>query len=112
MHELGITRNIVAIVGDAAKGRRVRKVTLEVGALSGIMPEAIAFCFDVVAAGTALEGATLDIRKVEGRGRCSACGAEFATATLYTPCSCGSRHIERVAGEELLIKTMELEEAA
>jgi hydrogenase nickel incorporation protein HypA/HybF len=58
-----------APVSDAAKGRRVRRVTLEVGALSGIMPEAIAFCFDVVAAGTALEGATLDIRKVEGRGR-------------------------------------------
>ena len=76
------------------------------------MPEAIAFCFDVVAAGTALEGAVLDIRNVEGRGRCTACGAEFATATLYTPCSCGSRQIERLAGEELLIKTMELEEAA
>ena len=112
MHELGITRNIVAIVSDAAKGRRVRKVTLEVGALSGIMPEAIAFCFDVVAAGTALDGATLDIRKVEGRGRCAACGVEFATAALYTPCACGSRQIERLAGEELLIKTMELEEAA
>jgi hydrogenase nickel incorporation protein HypA/HybF len=112
MHELGITRNIVAIVSDAAKGRRVRKVTLEVGALSGIMPEAIAFCFDVVAAGTALDGATLDIQKVAGRGRCVACGAEFATTTLYTPCACGSRQIERLAGEELLIKTMELEEAA
>jgi len=112
MHELGITQNIVAIVSDAAKGRRVRKVTLEVGALSGIMPDAILFCFDVVAAGTALEGATLDIREVEGRGRCAACGAEFATETLYTPCPCGSRQIERLAGEELLIKTMELEEAA
>ncbi|HET9574135.1 MAG TPA: hydrogenase/urease maturation nickel metallochaperone HypA [Methyloceanibacter sp.] len=53
-----------------------------------------------------------DIRNVAGRGRCVACGAEFATTTLYTPCACGSRQIERLAGEELLIKTMELEEAA
>ena len=112
MHELGITRNIVAIVGDAAKGRRVRRVTLEVGALSGVMTEAIAFCFDVVADGTALEGAELDIREIEGRARCAACGTEFATATLYTPCPCGSRQVERLAGEELKIKTMELEEAA
>jgi hydrogenase nickel incorporation protein HypA/HybF len=110
MHELGITQNIVAIVSEAARGRRVRKVTLEIGALSGVMPEAIAFCFDVVAAGTPIEGAALDIRKVEGRGRCRTCGAEFAAPTLYTPCACGSRQIERVAGEELLIKTMELEE--
>lgn len=57
-------------------------------------------------------GATLDIRHIEGRARCTACGAEFETATLYTPCSCGSRQLERLQGEELNIKTMELEEAA
>ena len=35
MHELGITQNIVAIVGEAAKGRRVHRVTLEVGEALG-----------------------------------------------------------------------------
>jgi len=65
MHELSITRNIVAIVEEAAKGRRVRRVTLEVGELSGVVSEAIAFCFDVVAAGTALEGASLEIKKLK-----------------------------------------------
>lgn len=79
MHELGITRNIVAIAGEAARGRRVIRITLEVGALAGVMAEAIAFCFDVVAQGTAVEGAVLDIVPL--------------------------------AGTELLIKTMELEEA-
>jgi hydrogenase nickel incorporation protein HypA/HybF len=112
MHELGITRNIVAIVADAAKGRKVRRVTLEVGELSGVMTDAIAFCFDVVAQDTVLEGAELDIRVIPGRARCSACGAEFETATLYTPCDCGSRRLEQLQGEELNIKTMELEEAA
>jgi hydrogenase nickel incorporation protein HypA/HybF len=45
MHELGITRNIIAIVGEVAKGRRVARVTLEVGTLSGVMGTASAFCF-------------------------------------------------------------------
>lgn len=112
MHELGITRNIVAIVSNAAQGRRVRRVTLEVGELSGVMTDAIAFCFDVVVAGTVLEGAELDIRTIEARARCGACGIEFATATLYTPCACGSHQLERLQGEELNIKSMELEEAA
>lgn len=80
MHELGISRNIVAIVADAAAGRRVRRVTVEIGARSGVVPHALRFSFDVVAEGTLLEGAALDIRE--------------------TP------------GEELLIKTMELEETA
>lgn len=110
MHELGIVRNIVAIVGDAAKGRRVRRVNIEVGELSGVMTDAIAFCFDAVARGTLLEGAALQIRKIEGRARCDACGAEFATQTLFTPCSCGSRRLTRLQGEELNIKSMELEE--
>jgi hydrogenase nickel incorporation protein HypA/HybF len=112
MHELGITRNIVAIVADAAQGRKVRRVTLEVGELSGVMTDAIAFCFDVVAQGTVLEGAQLDLKVIPGRARCTACGTEFDTATLYTPCACGSRRLEQLQGEELNIKTMELEEAA
>jgi hydrogenase nickel incorporation protein HypA/HybF len=110
MHELGIVRNIVAIVGDAAKGRRVRRVTLDVGKLSGVMPDAIAFCFETVAQGTMLEGATLEIRQIEGRARCNACGSEFATDTLFTPCDCGSRQFKRLQGEELNIKSMELAE--
>ena len=77
MHELGITRNIVAIVGEAAGGRRVTRVTLEIGKLSGVMADAVAFCFDVVAQGTALEGASLEILEIDGRARCEACGIEF-----------------------------------
>ena len=112
MHELGIARNIVAIVSDAAQGRRVRRVTLEVGRLSGVMTDAIAFCFPIAAEGTVLEGAALDIREIEGRARCASCGVEFVMPTLYTACSCGSRQVVRLQGYELKIKTMELEEAA
>ena len=98
MHELGITRNVIAIVSDAADGRPVRKVTLEIGKLSGVMADAIAFCFDAVAKGTPLEGAKLDIREIDGRGRCSVCGADFAMPALYTPCPCGSRRAIRKLG--------------
>ncbi len=107
MHELGITQNIVSIVAGHADGRPVRRVVLEVGALAGVMTDAIAFCFDVVASGTALEGAALEIRKVEARARCRACGAEFMQETLFSPCPCGSRQFERLAGEELNIKEFE-----
>lgn len=112
MHELGITRNIVAIVEDAAAGRRVRRVTLDVGKLSAVMPDAIAFCFEAVARGTALEGATLDIRQIEGRARCDSCASEFAVDTLWASCACGSRRLTRLQGEELNIKSMEVEQEA
>lgn len=112
MHELGITRNIVAIAGDAAKGRRVLRVTLDVGVLAGVMPEAIRFCFETVAQGTALDGARLEINEIDGRARCRACGTVYATPTFFTACACGSRTCERLSGDELKIRSIELEEAA
>jgi hydrogenase nickel incorporation protein HypA/HybF len=112
MHELGICRNIVAIVSEAAKGRTVRCVTLEVGALSGVVPEALEFAFEAAAHGTALEGATLVIDRVSGAAHCRDCGAEFPLAALQAACGCGSRDLVRQGGEELNIKTMELVDAA
>jgi hydrogenase nickel incorporation protein HypA/HybF len=112
MHELSITRNIVAIVDEAARGRHVRRVTLQIGKLSGVMPGAVAFCFDIVAQGTALAGARLNIEEIEGRARCKACGGEYVMPHLAAPCPCGSRQVALLRGEELKIATMEIEEAA
>ena len=112
MHELGISRNIVAIVGEAAGERCVRRVTCEIGKLSGVIPESLLFCFDAVTAGTKLEGAALDIREIEGRAHCRACSAEFTVSSFFEACACGSRQLAYIAGEELNVKSMELDEVA
>lgn len=106
MHELSITRNIVAIVSERANGAKVTQVTLEVGKLSAVIPDAIRFCFDIVAQGTVLEGAQLDVIEVPGNGRCRDCGLDVELRTLVDRCLCGSSNIERFAGEELTIKQM------
>jgi hydrogenase nickel incorporation protein HypA/HybF len=108
MHELALTQSIVEMVAEHAQGRTVRRVTLEVGKLTCVMPDALRFCFDLVAAGTALDGAMLDIREIEGRARCVTCGEEFIRHTLYTTCSCGALDFARISGEELRIKEYEL----
>jgi len=112
MHELTIAREIVAIAEKATRGRRVRRVRLDVGELSGMLPDAIQFCFDIAARGTALDGALLDIHRIAGRARCRTCGSIFDTKALFQACRCGSRDIERLAGEELKVRDMEIEEAA
>lgn len=109
MHELGITRNIVAIVGEHARGRKVTRVVVDIGRLSGVMSDAVRFAFDVVSRGTALEGARLDINDIEALACCCACHTKFATPNFYTPCACGSRDIERLAGEELCVREFEFE---
>ena len=107
MHELGITRNIVAIVSERAGAMRVKRVALEIGKLSAIVPDAIRFCFDVCSQGTPLEGAELDIREIAGRGRCLVCGEILELEKPFGKCACGSGQIQCIAGEEMKIKEME-----
>jgi hydrogenase nickel incorporation protein HypA/HybF len=110
MHELALTQAIVETAEGAAQGRRVLRVSLVIGKLAGVMTEAIRFCFPEVARGTVLEGAALDILEPEGRALCRACGAEFATPDLWTKCRCGTFALTRLQGEELTIKSIEIEE--
>jgi hydrogenase nickel incorporation protein HypA/HybF len=110
VHELSITRNMVAIVAEHAAGQRVRRVRLEVGRLSAVMPDALRFCFDICAQGTAAEGAELEIIEIAGRARCRACGDELELDDLVGCCpACGSAALSVIAGEELNIKEMEVE---
>jgi hydrogenase nickel incorporation protein HypA/HybF len=110
MHEMGITQSIVSIVTEQAHGRKVRRVTLEIGKLSPIMPDAIRFCFDVLAQDSVIAGAALDIIEVPGKATCLECAAEVSLADMFGQCMCGSRRLRRIAGEELNIKSMEVEE--
>lgn len=108
MHELSITRNIVAIVAERAAGQRVTRVRLAIGRLSAIQPEAIRFCFDICAAGTVAAGAVLEIIEVPGRARCQGCGAEIELLIPVGRCSaCSTGTLKLIAGEEMLIKEIE-----
>jgi hydrogenase nickel incorporation protein HypA/HybF len=110
MHELAVTCGVVELVREAAKGRRVLRVTVEIGKLSGVVPDAVAFCFPVATKGTSLEEAELEIREVDGFARCSICDREFPTPSMMTICRCGSSRLTRIRGEELNLKSIEVEE--
>ena len=109
MHELSITRNIVAIVTERARDAKVLRIKLEIGKLSAIMPDAVRFCFDIVAKGTVADGAVLEIHEIPGRGQCRNCHKEMLLEQLFAYCECGSNEIDRIAGEELKIKEMEVD---
>lgn len=110
MHEMSITASLVEICEQNSGGRRVTSVTLEIGDLSGIMPESVEFCFDVCTQDTLLEGAVLDIERIPGKGNCSGCGAEFPVHAYYEPCpACGGYGVAITAGEELRVKELEVE---
>ncbi len=109
MHELSITQSIVDVVAERTTGRTVVAVQVRVGRLSGVVPDAMAFCFEIAATGTPVEGARLDIEEIDGRIACHTCGLESAAADLVRLCPCGSADVDVVAGEELTVVSVELE---
>lgn len=107
MHELSITQSVVDAVTERMADARVRRIRLEVGRLSGLVPDAVRFCFELVAAGTTCEGATLEIDEPTGRAACRTCGAEFETGDVLPLCACGSADVAVEGGQELRIREVE-----
>lgn len=112
MHELSIAESVVQVASRHANGRRVTKVYLKVGHLRQVVPSALAFSFELVAQGTPAEGAELEIQEVRATGLCKDCGEESRLSAFPLVCnSCGGLDLEIIGGEELLVESLELEEA-
>jgi hydrogenase nickel incorporation protein HypA/HybF len=111
MHELSIASAIVAIAARHAAGRRVTAVEVRVGHLRQVVPDSLAFAFELVAEGTEVEGAQLRLHEVPAAGRCRACATEGPLTSFPLHCAaCGSLDVEVIRGEELLVDSLELEE--
>lgn len=108
MHELAITQSIVDAVLDQTGDRRVTAVRLRVGRLAGVVPDALEFCFDLVSAGSRLEGARLEIEEPAGEAHCRSCGDDFHLPDLILLCPCGSADVEVLAGRELMLCSVEV----
>ena len=116
MHELSIAQGIVDLVRQHVPGERardVRTVRVRLGALSGVVADSLAFCFDAVVDGTPLAAAQLDIEGVPTEAACDDCGRRFAPADLVFRCpACGSGRVRLLAGQELQVVHVELDEAS
>ena len=111
MHELAIAGHVVDIAARHADGRRVTKVYLKVGHLRQVVPSALSFSFDLVAHGTMVEGAALDLEEIPATGLCRNCGTESHLKTFPLLCkACGGSDLEITQGEELYVESLEMEE--
>ena len=114
MHELSIAQGIVDIVGQYVPRERhetVRVVRIRVGDLAGVVPDSLAFCFTAVTAGTPMAGTLLEIEHVPYTIRCTDCANESTTEPGLAICPvCGSRTTTIVAGTELQVMTIDVDE--
>jgi hydrogenase nickel incorporation protein HypA/HybF len=111
LHELAIADSVVQIASRHADGRQVTKVYLKVGHLRQVVPSALAFSFELVAQGTPVEGAELEMEEVPVLGRCRECGVESRLESFPLQCgTCGGFELQILEGEELYVDSLELEE--
>ncbi len=112
MHELSLMENTLAVVFEEARkngAERVTSLRMRVGALSGVVPEALTFAFEALTQGTLAEGASLQIDPVAPACYCMACRREFEPGPYSFECpSCGSPSAELRRGRELEIVSFEV----
>ena len=114
MHELSIAVSLIDAASEEAErlgAKSVRAVHLRLGALSGVVKEALVSAYELAREGTRLTAATLKIVDVPTIIHCSACNADSRTGAafdFFCP-ACGAPSSQIISGRELELSALEIE---
>lgn len=110
MHELGIVLEIFDLVSEIMEEQELKKVssvTIEVGELSGILPDFFKECWSAARLGSKFENTELIIDFVPARARCI-CGCEYEMQKNSRICpDCHKTEYEIIGGREFTVKQIE-----
>ena len=113
MHELSIMQSALDQVLEKARqagASRVHAIRLRIGALSGVVPDALQFAFEALADGTPAQGAQLLIEDAPARFWCAACSHEFEANRMFAECpDCHRPSSELRAGREMELTSLEVD---
>ena len=112
MHELGIVFHAIRTIESVAETQglsKVGSVTLELGEVSGAIPQELVSCWDWAANRTELlRGAPLEIETLPAVTHCEGCGEDYPTVAHGRTCPhCGSEKTWLLRGSEISIKEIE-----
>jgi hydrogenase nickel incorporation protein HypA/HybF len=115
MHEVAIADALIEQVQSeidrAGASGRVARIALRVGRLSGVNPDSLRFALDLLAKGTILESARIEIAHPSAFCRCAACESRTEIEDLEARCPrCGASDVTIEGGRDLLLESIELEE--
>ena len=116
MHELAIAESIIKTVLDEAERQKlghIRRISVRVGALTDIVPDALQFGFEAASTDTELQETELEINTVPVAGKCRNCGRDFEVEEHIFVCpGCESFDIETTRGDELDIEYIEVDDGS
>lgn len=115
MHEMAIAESLLEMAtNEASKNgcNRITAICVQYGQLSGIMPEALTLCVEMLIKGTINENMNLQLQKLPLKLLCPFCNTQFGgedADNLLQPCpNCGEDfgHIV-LQGKELILAHLE-----
>ena len=115
MHELSIAMGIVDAATEEAqrRGVQVSAVHLRLGALSGVVKNALLFSYEIACQGTPLEGSRLMVEDVSVIVFCARCQQErpLPSVQLFVCPDCGAPTMDVRQGKELEVFALEVQDA-
>jgi hydrogenase nickel incorporation protein HypA/HybF len=115
MHELSIAMSILDVAHEEAERRgavRVEAIHVRVGALSGVVSEALLSAYELAREQTEFANCRLVVEDVPATVYCPACGAERAVRSVqwFRCAECDGLVSDLVHGRELEVSALELAE--
>lgn len=114
MHEMAIAQSICDILEENWKKegkRKISKVSLEIGSLSGVQKDCLIFWLENMSKNTFLEGAKIEIKEIPIKIKCGDCGKESVVNDVFFQCPfCQSGKVDIIGGRELNIESFEIED--
>jgi hydrogenase nickel incorporation protein HypA/HybF len=114
MHEFSIVSSLMSLIEDYARrhnAKKVTKVVVGIGVLSGVEPDLLKIAFDTFKEKTICEEAQLVLEIEEVTLKCRDCGVQSQPEGKFSrKCPhCGSLNTEIISGQDLRLKSLELE---
>ncbi|TVQ65163.1 MAG: hydrogenase maturation nickel metallochaperone HypA [Spirulina sp. DLM2.Bin59] len=112
MHELSLMAETLAIAlrnAEAQNAQQIHRLTMAIGAASGVVPDALHFAFDVATQGTIAEHAELAIETIPVTCQCPQCQTQFSPPDWIYECpTCQTLVSQTLTGREIQLKSLEV----
>jgi hydrogenase nickel incorporation protein HypA/HybF len=104
------TLDLALETAKAAGATQILSLRVRVGAMTGVVPEALQFAFEVLREQTPAAQARLDIEMLVPKAWCGACQREFESSRWGVECpGCGQPSSDLRQGLELELASVEVE---
>jgi hydrogenase nickel incorporation protein HypA/HybF len=114
MHEFSLAVEVIKVAqneADKNHALRVSEITIEVGNMSGVEADAFESALGLLAEGSILDNASLNLLKTKGTGKCIACNLDFEMDQRMDTCpECGAFPSEISGGTEFRIVSLQIED--